>query len=33
LLADLGSLKAYSCMDIALEHALNTIGYEIRQKA
>ena len=33
LLADLGSLKSFSCMDLALEHALNTIGYEIRQKA
>jgi PAS domain S-box-containing protein len=33
LLAELGSLKSFSGMDIALEHALNTIGYEVRQKA
>jgi PAS domain S-box-containing protein len=33
LLTDLGSVKSYSSMDIALEQALNTIGYEIRQKA
>ncbi len=32
LMADLGSVKSYSCMDIALEQALKTIGYEIRQK-
>ncbi len=33
LMADLGALKSFSCMDIALEQALNLIGYEIRQKA
>ena len=33
LLADLGSLKSYSCMDIALEHALNIIGYQVCKKA
>ncbi|MCK4862789.1 MAG: PAS domain-containing protein [Dehalococcoidales bacterium] len=32
LMSDLGSVKSYSCMDIALEQALKTIGYEIRQK-
>jgi hypothetical protein len=30
--ADLGSVKSYSCMEIALEEALKAIGYEIRQK-
>ncbi|UCH42537.1 MAG: PAS domain-containing protein [Dehalococcoidales bacterium] len=32
LMADLGSVKSFSCMDIALEEALKTIGYEIRKK-
>lgn len=32
-MADLGSVKSYSCMEIALEQALKTIGYEIRPKA
>ena len=33
LMADLGSVKSYSCMELALEEALKVIGYEIRQKA
>ncbi len=32
LMADLGSVKSYNSMEIALEHALKIIGYEIRQK-
>jgi len=32
LMADLGSVKSYSCMEIALEEALRAIGYEIREK-
>jgi rsbT co-antagonist protein RsbR len=32
LLPDLGSLKSCNCMEIALEEALKTIGYEIREK-
>lgn len=31
-MADLGSVKSFSCMEIALEEALKAIGYEIRQK-
>jgi rsbT co-antagonist protein RsbR len=33
LMADLGSVKSFSCMELALEEALRIIGYEIRQKA
>ena len=33
LMADLGSVKSFSCMELALEEALNLIGYEIHQKA
>jgi PAS domain S-box-containing protein len=33
LMVELGSLKSYSRMEIALEEALKTIGYEICQKA
>jgi anti-anti-sigma regulatory factor len=32
LMTDLSSVKSYSCMEIALEEALKSIGYEIRQK-
>ena len=32
LMADLDSIKSYSCMEIALEEALKTIGYEIRPR-
>ncbi len=32
LMADLGSVKSYRCMELALEEALKTIGYEIRHK-
>lgn len=32
LMPGLGTLKSYSCMDLALEEALCTIGYEIRKK-
>lgn len=32
LMADLGSVKSFSCMEIALEEALKAIGYEIRCK-
>jgi len=32
LMPGLGTLKSYSCMDLALEEALRTIGYEIRKK-
>lgn len=32
MLPDLGSLKCFSSVDIALEEALKTIGYEIREK-
>ena len=33
LMADLSSVKSFSCMELALEEALKMIGYEIRQKA
>jgi rsbT co-antagonist protein RsbR len=32
LLPDLGYLKSFNSMDLALEEALKTIGYEIREK-
>lgn len=32
LMADLGAVKSFSCMELALEEALSTIGYEIHQK-
>ncbi|MFC1901952.1 PAS domain-containing protein [Chloroflexota bacterium] len=32
LLADVGFVKSFSCMELALEEALNIIGYKIRQK-
>jgi PAS domain S-box-containing protein len=32
LMADLGSVRSFSCMEIALEDALKRIGYEIRPK-
>jgi len=32
LMVDLGSLKAFSSLQLALEEALKTIGYEIRRK-
>jgi rsbT co-antagonist protein RsbR len=32
LMVDLGSVKSYSCMELALEEAFKTIGYEIRRK-
>ena len=32
LLGDLGAVKSFSCMELALEEALKTIGYEIHQK-
>ena len=32
LMADLGSVKSFSCMELALEEALNIIGYKIQQK-
>lgn len=32
LMAELGAVKSYSCMEDALEQALDFIGYEIRQK-
>jgi rsbT co-antagonist protein RsbR len=32
LMPGLGTLKSYSCMDLALEEALRAIGYEIRKK-
>jgi PAS domain S-box-containing protein len=32
LMADLGAVKSFSCMELALEEALNIIGYEIHQK-
>jgi PAS domain S-box-containing protein len=32
LMADLGSLHSFSCMEHALEEALKIVGYEIRQK-
>jgi PAS domain S-box-containing protein len=32
LMADLGAVKSFSCMELALEEALNLIGYEIHQK-
>ncbi len=33
LIKDIGMAKTFSCMELALEEALNIIGYEIRQKA
>ena len=33
LMADLGSVKSFCCMELALEEALRMIGYEIHQKA
>ena len=32
LMSDLGSVKSFSCMELALEEALKSIGYEIHQK-
>ncbi len=32
LVTDIGMAKNFSCMELALEEALNLIGYEIRQK-
>ncbi len=32
LMADLGSVKSFCCMELALEEALKMIGYEIHQK-
>jgi PAS domain S-box-containing protein len=32
MLAELGSLKAFNCINLALEEALKIIGYEIRKK-
>jgi len=32
LMVDLGTLKSYSCMELALEEALKVIGYEIHRK-
>jgi PAS domain S-box-containing protein len=32
LMADLGSVKSFSCKELALEAALDTIGYKIHQK-
>ncbi len=32
LMADLGDVKSFSCMELALGEALNRIGYEIHQK-
>ena len=32
LMADLGFVKSFSCMEVALEEALKIIGYEIRRK-
>ena len=32
LMADLGSVKSFSCMELALEEALKIIGYEIHKK-
>lgn len=32
LMADLGSVKSFSCMELALEEALNTIGYKVYKK-
>ncbi len=33
LMADLSSVKSFSCMELALEEALKMIGYEIHKKA
>ena len=33
LMADLGAVKSFSCMELALEEALRTIGYEIHEKS
>jgi PAS domain S-box-containing protein len=33
LMADLSVVKSFACMELALEQALNILGYEIRQKA
>ncbi|MFH1647855.1 MAG: PAS domain-containing protein [Chloroflexota bacterium] len=32
LMADLGSVKSFSCMELALEEALKIIGYKIQEK-
>ncbi len=32
LMSDLGLVKSFNCMELALEEALQTIGYEIRKK-
>jgi len=32
LMADLGFVKSFSCMELALEEALNILGYEIHKK-
>jgi len=32
LMADLGTVKSFSCMELALEEALKIIGYEIHEK-
>jgi len=32
-MADLGAVKSFSCMELALEEALRTIGYEIHEKS
>lgn len=32
LLTELGTLKSYACMELALEQALNLLGYEIHPK-
>lgn len=33
LISDLGSVKSYSCMELALEEALSMIGYKIHEKS
>lgn len=33
LMADLGAVRSFSCMELALEEALRSIGYEIREKS
>ena len=32
LMLDMGSVKSFSCMELALEESLKTIGYEIRRE-
>ena len=32
LMADLGTVKSFSCMELALEAALDIIGYKIHEK-